>query len=170
MKLFYSIQLSKKCTLIAISVSLILSLPVLSVSATSGKSPYESGYDHGCDDAGISDSSDYYINQPEKGPSYHTSEFMNGYYDGFDSCSNSSNSESTYQDRVPTQTTSQGTTIEDLCNQYHYALQLSGPCSNYVQGNELQGPGAFFIACNLIKLGVSTTGPLGALLLAVPCG
>jgi hypothetical protein len=35
-----------------------------------GKSPYESGYDHGCDDADISDPDDRYINQPEKGPSF----------------------------------------------------------------------------------------------------
>lgn len=35
-----------------------------------GKSPYESGYDHGCDDADISDSDDRYINQPEKGLNY----------------------------------------------------------------------------------------------------
>jgi hypothetical protein len=38
----------------------------------SGKSPYDSGYDHGCDDADISDSDNRYINQPEKGPSFHT--------------------------------------------------------------------------------------------------
>jgi hypothetical protein len=31
-----------------------------------GKSPYESGYDHGCDDAGLSPS-DRYINEPGKG-------------------------------------------------------------------------------------------------------
>ena len=51
------------------------------------KSPYGSGYDHGCDDAKISDPSDRYINQPEKGPSFHTDEFMNGYDDGFNACS-----------------------------------------------------------------------------------
>lgn len=56
-----------------------------SIYATS-KSPRESGYDHGCDDARISDQDDRYINQPEKGPSYHTSEFMDGYYDGFSGC------------------------------------------------------------------------------------
>lgn len=52
-----------------------------------GKSPYESGYDHGCDDAKISDPDDRYINQPEKGPSFHTDEFMDGYDAGFDNCS-----------------------------------------------------------------------------------
>src|SRR5215203_2848029 len=53
----------------------------------SSKSPYESGYDHGCDDADISDPDDRYINQPEKGPSFHTDEFMRGYNDGYDACS-----------------------------------------------------------------------------------
>jgi len=48
---------------------------------------YHSGYAHGCSDAGISEESDRYINQPEKGPSNHTDQFMNGYYDGFYSCS-----------------------------------------------------------------------------------
>ena len=64
---------------------LLISIPV-SASASS-KSPYESGYDHGCDDARISDSSDRYINQPEKGPSFHTSEFMDGYNSGVSACS-----------------------------------------------------------------------------------
>ena len=56
------------------------------VNATS-KSPYDSGYDHGCDDADISYPDDRYINQPDKGPSYHTNEFMSGYNDGYDNCS-----------------------------------------------------------------------------------
>lgn len=68
---------------------LILSNPG-SVLASS-KSPYDSGYDHGCDDADISDPSSRYINQPEKGPSFHTSEFMQGYNTGFNSCSSNSN-------------------------------------------------------------------------------
>src|SRR5215211_6898190 len=58
----------------------------------SSKSPYESGYDHGCDDADISDPDDRYINQPEKGPSFHTNEFMRGYNDGYDACSNGGDS------------------------------------------------------------------------------
>ena len=52
---------------------------------------YNSGYSHGCSDAKISDSSKRYINQPGKGPGYHTNEFMNGYNDGFEICSNGSN-------------------------------------------------------------------------------
>lgn len=53
-------------------------------------SPYESGYDHGCDDAKIPDYSGRYINQPGKGPSSHTDEFMQGYYYGNGDCSESS--------------------------------------------------------------------------------
>jgi hypothetical protein len=72
------------------AIMLISSTPLPFVLASS-KSPYESGYDHGCDDAEISDPSDRYINQPEKGPAYHTSEFMNGYDNGFNSCGSSGN-------------------------------------------------------------------------------
>lgn len=49
---------------------------------------FASGYDHGCDDAKISDPSDRYINQPEKGPSYHSAEFMRAYNEGYNKCSN----------------------------------------------------------------------------------
>jgi hypothetical protein len=60
---------------------------------------YDSGRDHGCDDAGISDPSDRYINQPGKGPSTHTNEFMDGYYDGFYECSTGTNNpDSDYPD------------------------------------------------------------------------
>ena len=52
-------------------------------------SPYDSGYDHGCDDAEISNPSDRYTNQPEKGPGFHTDEFNNGYDAGFRECSSS---------------------------------------------------------------------------------
>src|SRR5215207_7393629 len=50
-----------------------------------GKSPYESGHDHGCDDADLSPSNRY-INEPGKGPSNHTPEFMSGYRDGLQEC------------------------------------------------------------------------------------
>lgn len=48
--------------------------------------PDNSGYDHGCDDAGL-DRSDRYINEPRKGPDFHTGSFMRGYNEGFDACS-----------------------------------------------------------------------------------
>jgi hypothetical protein len=58
---------------------------LLAIPLAYGSSPYDSGYDHGCDDAGLSPS-DRYINEPGKGPSYHTEEFMSGYRDGFNNC------------------------------------------------------------------------------------
>jgi hypothetical protein len=69
----------------AILTSTMISVPSILVVYAS-ESPYQSGYDHGCDDAGISDPGDRYINQQEKGPSFHTQEFMSGYYDGLESC------------------------------------------------------------------------------------
>ena len=57
------------------------------LAIATSNSPYDSGYDHGCDDADISDPDDRYINQPEKGPNFHTNEFMRGYHAGYNSCS-----------------------------------------------------------------------------------
>src|ERR671933_2128040 len=48
--------------------------------------PFQAGYDHGCSDAKITFSARY-INQPGKGPSFHTQEFMSGYNRGFSACS-----------------------------------------------------------------------------------
>jgi hypothetical protein len=55
-------------------------------STNASSDAYNSGYNHGCDDAEIFDVSKRYINQPEKGPSFHTETFMQGYYDGYDAC------------------------------------------------------------------------------------
>ena len=49
--------------------------------------PYSSGYSRGCNDAKMYNPSDRYINQPGKGPSSHTSSFMQGYYNGYSDCS-----------------------------------------------------------------------------------
>lgn len=77
-------------TFFVIVASLTLFSNPLFVNSTT---PYDSGYEHGCDDAYISDPSDRYINQREKGPSYHTEEFMDGYYQGFDDCAKNSDRE-----------------------------------------------------------------------------
>ena len=66
----------------------------LDFSTYASSDAYDSGYDHGCDDVGISDPDDRYINQPEKGPSFHTGTFMRGYNDGFDACSGTDDSSS----------------------------------------------------------------------------
>jgi hypothetical protein len=71
-----------------------------SVSVYASSDAYDSGYDHGCDDAGISDPDDRYYNQPEKGPSFHTDAFNKGYDDGFNACSSgSANNDGTSDDR-----------------------------------------------------------------------
>jgi hypothetical protein len=56
---------------------------------------YKSGYNHGCSDAKLTDPDNRYINQPGKGANYHTTEFMRGYNDGFEKCSDESNPPST---------------------------------------------------------------------------
>ena len=60
---------------------LLISIPGFALA--SSNSPYDSGYDHGYDDAQLFYPSEQYINQPGKGPEFHTSEFMNGYYAGY---------------------------------------------------------------------------------------
>ena len=62
---------------------LLTSIPNLQIYALSAK---QSGYQHGCSDASISDPDDRYINQPKKGPSFHTGSFMDGYHNGFNEC------------------------------------------------------------------------------------
>jgi hypothetical protein len=84
--MFLSMQII--ALILAMIISLILSTQqAMFAVVASESSPYDSGYDHGCDDARVSDPDDRYINQPEKGPSRHTGAFMQGYDDGFDACS-----------------------------------------------------------------------------------
>jgi hypothetical protein len=51
--------------------------------------PWQAGYDHGCSDAQLPFSARY-INQPGKGPQFHTQEFMSGYNAAFSGCSSES--------------------------------------------------------------------------------
>jgi hypothetical protein len=83
--------------MVALLVSLVA--PQLQSANAGGKSPYESGYDHGCDDAD-KDSEDRYINQPEKGPSFHTDAFMNGYNAGFSACPGSEDGNNNDNDKT----------------------------------------------------------------------
>ena len=57
------------------------------------KSPYESGYDHGCDDSELK-AEDRYINEPGKGASFHTDEFMDGYRTGYQECKEGNSNDS----------------------------------------------------------------------------
>src|SRR5688572_1717279 len=87
--------------LIFLLLSVSFSALQLQTVEASSISPYDSGYDHGCDDADISDPDDRYINQPGKGPSFHTDEFMSGYDNGYDNCSiSSSSSNSANEDEI----------------------------------------------------------------------
>jgi hypothetical protein len=61
-------------------------------SSAYAASGHTSGYNHGCSDAQISDPSNRYINQPEKGPSFHSEAFMRAYNEGYDNCSKDSTS------------------------------------------------------------------------------
>jgi len=101
--------------IVAVSSTLISQQLISTLQAyASESSPYDSGYHHGCDNAGRSES-DKYINQPERGPSYHTEEFMSGYYDGLNRCGGSGSDESPRDDGGQ-DGRSRGDLIEDLCN------------------------------------------------------
>jgi hypothetical protein len=67
---------------------LIISILLSQIQQLEGtsESSYNAGYDHGCDDADFRYPGDRYINQPGKGPSQHSDQFMNGYEDGFNAC------------------------------------------------------------------------------------
>src|ERR671933_718408 len=73
-----------------IAATLITIFATIPASHLAAASQYSAGYDHGCDNAKISNADDRYINQPDKGPSQHTSEFMSGYNAGFSACGYSS--------------------------------------------------------------------------------
>lgn len=56
------------------------------IKAYAEKSPYDSGFDHAEDDCRLAQqdrASQMYILEPDKGPNFHTQQFMNGYYDGW---------------------------------------------------------------------------------------
>ena len=77
---YYSVAFSG--FLFMVSILLLQTQPL----EASSKSPYESGFDHGCEDVQIDDPEDRYINEPGKGKSHHTSEFNRGYDAGFEAC------------------------------------------------------------------------------------
>lgn len=91
------IKINRNIAFLSFLIATLISLSIPNIQS-SYADPYDSGYDHGCDDAGIDDPSDYYINQDEKGPSYHTAKFMDGYNDGFAECSSSGNGDEEYYD------------------------------------------------------------------------
>lgn len=104
-------QLTVNNLLAIIVVGLLLVGSISSVYASS-RTPYQSGYDHGCDDADLSPN-DRYINEPGKGPRYHTEEFMSGYYNGFRACGGGGGAYQPYYPPAP----GVGINWENLCIQ-----------------------------------------------------
>jgi hypothetical protein len=105
-------QYGKSGALITLLAILCFSI-ISSSSSGYGKSDvYNSGYEHGCNDAGISDKASRYIIQPEAGPSLNSDEFMHGYSDGFDTCS-SSNDNSNMEDENNTMCEDYGNCEDD---------------------------------------------------------
>jgi hypothetical protein len=98
----------------------------------SSTSPYQSGYTHGCSDARISDPSDRYINEPGKGPGFHTPAFMNGYYAGYNACSGGgSGGGGTY---VEGHTAGKAQGESDALNGRPFDDRCRGPTNDYCLG------------------------------------
>lgn len=64
----------------------VITFLIFFIGLVNSQTPFESGYDHGCDDATLNDESQQYINQHGKGPTHHTTEFMDGYKRGYHDC------------------------------------------------------------------------------------
>jgi hypothetical protein len=73
---------SYKTFLVFFSIHLLISLD----GQAHAQNQYGSGYDHGCEDAKITDSPQQYIKQPERDPSLYSREFIEGYVDGYYEC------------------------------------------------------------------------------------
>jgi hypothetical protein len=98
-------------------------------------SPYSSGYSHGCSDAKLG--GHFYLDTPGKGPSFHTSTFMQGYNDGYSSCLGATNTsayqqgyEQGYKKAVNSYAGSLSTNFNDSCPYGH----SSEFCNGYVHG------------------------------------
>ena len=75
-----------KLTILAVLVIVsAASLGIIQSAMATKGTPWQAGYDHGCSDAQLPFSARY-INQPDKGPQFHTQEFMSGYRAGFSAC------------------------------------------------------------------------------------
>lgn len=153
-------------TVVGVSLVAQQSVGIFTVNA-SESSPYDSGYDHGCDDAGISDPSDRYINEPGKGPSFHTEEFMSGYDAGFYSCRSGGGGfyqpDEAPSNRIPQVPEIQPGPSDDgdgmrqegidwnaACQVAHTFLNLQTPCYELVTpNNELTESGKQVLACYL---------------------
>lgn len=113
---------------LVISGIFLITLGIISTSgAFAEKSAYKSGYDHGCDDVGLPPQ-DRYINQPEKGPGYHTKQFMKGYDDGYATCKEAGTTENAYYES--------NTAVDDSFNNRDSVVQ---PQQQYANTNQVGG-------------------------------
>src|SRR5919198_6670464 len=79
-------NMNTKLLIVALLIIVAASFSLIIQSAIAKKgTPFQAGYDHGCNDANVTFSARY-INQPGKSPSFHTQEFMSGYNRGFNMC------------------------------------------------------------------------------------
>jgi hypothetical protein len=100
-------------------------------------SPYQSGYNHGCSDAQLGGHP--YLDTPGKGPSFHTGIFMQGYYNGYNSCSNGAGEQQGG--------TSRNINWEQLCLEYGGLLGIHTPCDQLAHGTQLTQQGRTALAC-----------------------
>jgi hypothetical protein len=137
--------------IIAVSSTLSTQLLIGNFQVYASESyPYDSGYDHGCDDAGISDPGDRYYNQPEKGPSFHTDAFNRGYNDGFNACSSGGRDDDGGFQQPSQPSTPQGEGIDwfAACGLAHTFLGLQTPCNELVNSdNTLTEQGNMVLLC-----------------------
>jgi len=94
--------------------------------------------------------SDKYINQPERGPSFHTNEFMDGYYAGLNACSDGGSDRGGGFEDQPQPPSSQREGIDwfEACQVAHTFLGLQTPCNELVTpNNELTNKGEQVLAC-----------------------
>jgi len=113
----------------------------------------------------ISDPSERYINQPEKGPSFHSDVFMQKYNEGFNSCSRNSKSSDIGGDTNnisrnkgdESGNTTSGSNWEQLCLNYGDVINIDpGDCSNYAHGHQLTSDGKIFLDKKLINAAKTT--------------
>lgn len=111
-------------------------------------SSYDSGFDHGCDDAKISDHDERYINQPGKGNEDHSTDFMNGYNDGFDECFDNGNNDNGGSDnddnnlfKLIVKITNRQFSRDNLDTDLHVDINNNNGISQSIDDIELPHPG-----------------------------
>ena len=103
-------------------------------------------------------------------PSGHSANYCRGWEDGAGSSGDGSSRDDGFSrdsgsSRNPSSIPSEGKTLEDYCVQYHSLIgKTEADCHDMVHGDDIQGSGAVFLLCNLVKLaGVHVTGGLSIL-------